>query len=48
MYQLVGSLQLTESFIKYLYERDIIHLWRVAVSGEEIALTFETEKETDT
>ena len=48
IYQMVGSFQLTDDFIKYIDERDIIHDWLVDETGEDIAITFETEKEKDT
>ena len=48
IYQIVGNFQLTDDFIKYIDERDIIHDWLVDESGEDIAITFETEKEKDT
>jgi len=47
IYQMVGSFQLTDDFIKYVDERDIIHDWLVDESGEDIAITFETEEEKD-
>ena len=47
IYQIVGSFQLTDDFIKYIDDRDIIHDWLVDESGEDIAITFETEKEKD-
>ena len=47
IYQIVGSFQLTDDFIKYIDERDIIHDWLVDESGEDIAITFETEEEKD-
>ena len=47
IYQMVGSFQLTDDFIKYIDERDIIHDWLVDESGEDIAITFETEEEKD-
>ena len=48
IYQIIGSLQLTDDFVKYIDERDIIHDWLVDESGEDIAITFETEEEKDT
>ena len=45
IYQIVGSFQLTDDFIKYIDERDIIHDWLVDESGERIAITFETKEE---
>ena len=48
IYQMVGSFQLTDDFIKYIDERDIIHDWLVDESGEDIAITFKTEKAKDT
>ncbi len=48
IYQMVGSFQITDDFIKYIDERDIIHDWLVDEKGEDIAITFETEKEKDT
>ena len=48
IYQIIGSFQLTDDFIKYIDERDIIHDWLVDETGEDIAITFETEKEKDT
>ena len=48
IYQIVGNFQLTDDFIKYIDERDIIHDWLVDESGEDIAITFETEDEKDT
>ena len=47
IYQIVGNFQRTDDFIKYIDERDIIHDWLVDESGEDIAITFETEKEKD-
>ena len=47
IYQIIGSFQLTDEFIKYIDERDIIHDWLVDESGEDIAITFETEEEKD-
>ena len=47
IYQIVGSFQLTDDFIKYIDERDIIHDWLVDESGEDIAITFETKEEKD-
>ncbi len=47
IYQIVGNFQLTDDFIKYIDERDIIHDWLVDESGEDIAITFETEEEQD-
>ena len=43
IYQIIGSFQLTDDFIKYVDERDIIHDWLVDESGEDIEITFETE-----
>ena len=48
IYQLVGNFQLTDDFIKHVDQRDIIHDWLVDESGQDIAITFETEKEKDT
>ena len=45
---MVGSFQLTDDFIKYIDDRDIIHDWLVDESGEDIEITFETEKEKNT
>ncbi|MGI9571521.1 MAG: PilZ domain-containing protein [Desulfobulbia bacterium] len=45
IYQMVGSFQLTDDFIKYIDERDIIHDWLVDESGEDIAITFEADPE---
>ena len=36
IYQIVGSFQLTDDFIKYIDKRDIIHDWLVDESGEDI------------
>ena len=47
IYQIVGNFQLTDDFIKYIDDRDLIHDWLVDESGEDIAITFETEKEKD-
>lgn len=47
IYQVVGSFQLTDDFIKYIDEKDILHDWLVDESGEDIAITFETEPEKD-
>ena len=47
IYQIVGSFQLTDEFIKHIDERDIIHDWLVDESGEDITITFETEEEKD-
>jgi hypothetical protein len=47
IYQIVGNFQLTDDFINYIDERDIIHDWLVDESGEDIAITFETEEEKD-
>ena len=47
IYQIVGNFQLTDDFIKYIDHRDIIHDWLVDESGEDIAITFEAEKEED-
>ena len=44
IYQIVGSFQLTDDFIKYIDEKDLIHDWLVDESGDDIAITFETEK----
>ena len=44
IYQIVGVFQLTDDFIKYIDERDIIHDWLVDESGDDIAITFETGK----
>ncbi len=46
IYQIVGSFQITDEFIKYIDERDIIHDWLVDEAGEDIAITFETDPET--
>ena len=48
IYQIVGSFQLTDDFIKHIDERDIIHDWLVDEAGEDIAITFETERDKDT
>ena len=48
IYQIVGNFQLTEDFIKYIDERDIIQDWLVDESGEDISITFETNKEKNT
>ena len=48
IYQIVGNFQRTDDFIKYIDERDIIHDWLVDESGEDIEITFETEKEKNT
>ena len=48
IYQIIGNFQLTDEFIKYIDERDIIHDWLVDESGEDISITFETKKEKDT
>ncbi len=45
IYQIVGNFQLTDDFIKYIDERDIIHDWLVDESGEDIAITFEADLE---
>ena len=45
IYQIVGRFQLTDDFIKYIDERDIIHDWLVDESGEDIAITFEADPE---
>ena len=47
IYRIIGGFQLTDDFIKYIDERDIIHDWLVDESGEDIAITFETEEEKD-
>ena len=43
--QIIGSFQLTDDFVKYIDERDIIHDWLVDESGEDIAITFEADPE---
>lgn len=43
IYQIIGSFQLTDEFIKYIGERDIIHDWLVDESGEAVEITFDTE-----
>jgi len=45
IYQIVSRFQLTDDFIKYIDERDIIHDWLVDESGEDIAITFEADPE---
>ena len=45
IYQIVSRFQLTDDFIKYIDERDIIHDWLVDESGEDISITFEAEPE---
>ena len=47
IYHLIGSFHLSDDFVKYIDERDIIHDWLVDESGEDIAITFETEEEKD-
>lgn len=44
IYRIVSSFQLTDAFIKYIDERDIIHDWLVDEKGEDITITFETKK----
>ena len=48
IYQIVGSFQLSDDFIKYIDERDIIHDWLVDESGEDIEITFDAKTEKDT
>ena len=48
IYQIVGSFQLSDDFIKYVDQKDIIHDWLVDESGEDIEITFDTEPEKDT
>lgn len=45
IYQIVGNFQLTDDFIRYIDERDIINDWLVDESGEDIAITFEANPE---
>jgi len=45
IYQIVEGFQGTEDFLKQIEEKDIIHDWLVDESGEDISITFETEKE---
>lgn len=48
IYQIIEGFQGTEEFLKQIEEKDILHDWLVDESGEDIAITFETEKERDT
>ena len=48
IYQIVGNFQLSDDFIKYVDQKDIIHDWLVDESGEEIEITFDSEPEKDT
>lgn len=48
IYQIVGSFQLSDDFIKYIDQKGIIHDWLVDESGEDIEITFDTEPEKDT
>lgn len=45
IYQIIDSFQLTDDFIKYVDERDMIHDWLVDESGEDIEITFEAGEE---
>ena len=45
IYQIIGSFQLTDDFLKYIDESDIIHDWLVDESGEDISITFEADPE---
>ena len=47
LYKIVEGFQGTDDFLKQIDEKDIIHDWLVDESGEDIAITFETEKEKD-
>ncbi len=47
IYQIVGNFQLSDDFIKYVDQKDIIHDWLVDESGEDIEITFDTESEKD-
>ncbi len=48
IYQIVGNFQLSDDFIKYIDQKDIIHDWLVDETGEDIEITFDTEPEKDT
>jgi len=45
IHQVVENFQTSEDFVKYIGEKDIIHDWLVDRSGDDIAITFETEGE---
>ncbi len=47
IYQIVGSFQISDDFIKYIDQKDIIDDWLVDESGEDIEITFDTEPEKD-
>ena len=47
LYKIVEGFQGTEDFLRQIEEKDILHDWLVDESGEDLAITFETDKEKD-